>query len=275
MTKRPSAVLVAVLFAAALAPAQGLKPLTFEDFIKIQRVTDPQPSPDGKWIAFVVTVIDKEANKGNSDIWIVSTAGGDPRRLTASPAADNTPRWSPDGKRIAFISARGGTPQIWMIDPQGGEAWPVTRLSTGASGVIWSSDGKKLAFTSSVYPDCADDEANKKKAEAAEKSKVHGRVYDALFFRYWNAWRDGTRSHVFVVPAEGGRAVDVTPGDFDAPPLDLGGHQDYVFSPDGREIAFVRNVDPDLRMGIGTNNDVFVTPADGGAITKITANKAN
>jgi dipeptidyl aminopeptidase/acylaminoacyl peptidase len=266
---------VAVLFAAALAPAQSLKPLTFDDFIKIQRVTDPQLSPDGKWVAFVVTAIDKDANKGNSDIWIVSTAGGDPRRLTASPASDNTPRWSPDGKKIAFISGRGGTPQIWMINPEGGEAWPVTTLSTGAAGIVWSPDGKKLAFTSSVYPDCADDEANKKKAEAAEKSKVHGRVYDTLFFRYWNAWRDGTRSHVFVVPAEGGKTVDVTPGDFDTPPMDLGGHQDYAFSPDGREIAFVRNVDPDLKLAIGTNNDVFVTPAEGGPITKISENKAN
>ena len=154
MMKRASAVLTAiltaVLFAAVLAPAQTLKPLTFDDFIKIQRLTDPQPSPDGKWVAFVVTVIDKEANKSNSDIWIVPASGGDPRRLTASPSADNTPRWSPDGKKLAFISSRGGTPQIWMINPEGGEAWPVTTISTGASGIVWSPDGKKMAFTSSV-----------------------------------------------------------------------------------------------------------------------------
>jgi dipeptidyl aminopeptidase/acylaminoacyl peptidase len=275
MLKRISAVLIAVLSAAALAPAQSLKPLAFEDFIKIRRVTDPQPSPDGKWIAFVVTVMDMEANRGNSDVWIVPTSGGEPRRLTSAPGTDNNPRWSPDGKVLAFVSTRSGAPQIWTIAPEGGEPRQVTTLSTGAAGIVWSPNGKSLAFTSSVYPEAKDDEANKKTAEAAEKSKVKGRVYDTLFYRYWNAWRDGTRSHIFVIPASGGKALDVTPGDFDAPPMDLGGRLDYVFSPDGKEIAFVRNVDPELKLALGTNNDVFTTPAAGGPITAITTNKAN
>ena len=95
--------------------------ITFEEFIKIKRVSDPQVSPDGNLIAFVVTVMDKEANKGNSDIWIVSSSGGDLRRLTSSPASDSNPRWSSDGKKIAFISARGGSPQVYLIDLSGGE----------------------------------------------------------------------------------------------------------------------------------------------------------
>jgi dipeptidyl aminopeptidase/acylaminoacyl peptidase len=138
MLKRISAVLIAVLSAAALAPAQSLKPLAFEDFIKIRRVTDPQPSPDGKWIAFVVTVMDMEANRGNSDVWIVPTSGGEPRRLTSAPGTDNNPRWSPDGKVLAFVSTRSGAPQIWTIAPEGGEPRQVTTLSTGAAGIVWS-----------------------------------------------------------------------------------------------------------------------------------------
>jgi dipeptidyl aminopeptidase/acylaminoacyl peptidase len=251
------------------------KPIAFDDFIRIKRATDLQLSPDGSSIAYVVTVMDRDANRGASDIWLVPARGGEPRRLTSSPAADMNPRWSPDGRTIAFISTRSGSPQVWKIDPNGGEAVQVTRISTGASGVVWSPKGTHLAFVSSVFPDCPDDESNRKRMEAAEASKVKGRVYDHLLIRHWNAWWDGTRSHLFVVPAAGGTAVDITPGDFDVPPIALGGAQDYAFSPDGTEIAFVRNVDPEFRLGLGTNNDVFVTGTGGGEPKKLTSNKAN
>ncbi len=268
--------IVAIAALAVFASAQAGRPLGFDDFIKIQRVTDPQPSPDGKWIAYVVTVMDKEANRGNSDIWLVPVAGGESRRLTSAPGTDNSPRWSPDGKTLAFVSTRSGSPQIWAISLAGGEPRPVTTLSGGATGPVWSPDGKRLAVVSSVYPEAKDDEANQKMMDAAEKSLVKGRIFETLFFRYWNAWRDGTRSHVLVVPVEDDQSVvDVTPGDFDAPPMDLGGHLDYAFSPDGKEVAFVRNTDPELRLAIGTNNDVFVTPAEGGTIFAVSSNKAN
>jgi len=266
-----------VLCAPFAAPDQNAapKPIAFDDFIRIKRVTDLQLSPDGSSIAYVVTVMDKDANRGASDIWLVAARGGEPRRLTSSPAADMNPRWSPDGRTIAFISSRSGSPQVWRIDPNGGEAVQVTRISTGASGVVWSPKGTHLAFVSSVFPDCPDDESNRKKAEAAEASKVKGRLFDHLLIRHWNAWWDGTRSHLFVVPSSGGTAVDVTPGDFDVPPIALGGAQDYAFSPEGTEIAFVRNVDPEFRLGLGTNNDVFVTGTAGGVARKLTTNKAN
>ncbi|MGB8960130.1 MAG: S9 family peptidase [Candidatus Aminicenantales bacterium] len=271
-------VLLGIFLGATPGPAAqsaGTKPIAFDDFIAIKRVTDPQLSPDGTRIAFVVTVMDKAANRGSSDIWIVPSRGGEPRRLTSSPAADMNPRWSPDGRTIAFISTRSGSPQVWTIDPNGGEAVQLTRISTGASGIAWSPAGTHLAFVSSVWPDLADDESNRKRMEELEASKVKGRVYDHLLFRHWNVWWDGTRSHLFVIPAAGGTPVDVSTGDFDVPPIALGGSQDYVFSPDGSEIAFVRNTDPEFRLGLGTNNDIFLTGAGGGEAKKLTTNKAN
>jgi dipeptidyl aminopeptidase/acylaminoacyl peptidase len=273
--RRNFAILLVAGLSLATLHAQNLKPLSFDDFIKVKRLADPQLSPSGEWIAYTVTVMDKEANKGQSAIWIVPVISGEPRLLASSPASDSTPRWSPDGKRIAFISSRGGTPQIWTVAPEGGEPVQLTNLSTGAAGVIWSPDGKYLAFASSVYPDAADDAANKAKSEAAEASKVKARLFNTLLVRHWNAWSDGTRSHVFVVPAAGGGPVDVTPGDFDTPPIALGGNQDYAFSPEGMEIAFVRNIDPAFKKGLGTNNDIFLVPVTGGEIKQVTTNKAN
>jgi len=275
MRKQAIVVLTLIICIPVFLISAEKKSLTFDDFIQIKRLSDPQVSPSGEWVAFVVTVMDKERNSSNSDIWIVSTQGGSPWKLTSSPKSDTTPRWSPDGKHIAFISAREESPQIWIIDPRGGEARPMTNLSTGASDVLWSPTGDHLAFLSSVFPDCPDDECNKKRNEEREKSFVKAKTFEHLLFRHWNSWRDGKRSHLFVLPFQGGIPVDLTPGDYDTPPLSLGSSHDYAFSPDGREMCFVRNIDPELKVALGTNNDLFLTPIQGGQPEKLTTNRAN
>ena len=115
------------------------------------------------------------------------------------------PRWSPDSKRIAYISDRGGSSQIWLMDPDGGNAKQVTNLSTEADGHIFSPDGKNLVFTSSVYPECgADDACNKKLLDAEKASKVKARIYTELLYRHWTGWQGKRRSHL-LVDAGGGR----------------------------------------------------------------------
>jgi dipeptidyl aminopeptidase/acylaminoacyl peptidase len=252
------------------------KSLSFQDFIRIKRVSDPQISPDGTHIAYVITEMNLDQNGSNSDIWLIPIGGGQARRLTSNPSSDSHPRWAPDGRTLAFISSRSGRAQIWLLNIQGGEARQLTDLAAGAAGVEWSPQGTHLVFISSVFPDCSDEKSNAGRLKAQQENPVKAQVFSELLFRHWNSWRNSRRSHLFVIPVSGGAAVDITPGDFDTPPISLGSSLDYTFSPEGTEITFSRNIDPELRKGLGTNNDLFSNTLDGESLpTQITRNKAN
>ena len=255
------------------AIAQTQRSIMFDDFIRLGRVTDPQPSPDGSTIVFVLTYHNKTENRTNSNLYLVPADGGAVKQLTASKGANFNPRWMPDGKTVAFISTRDGEAQIWTLNVTGGEAKKVSTISTGVGDLQVSPDGKWFAFSSEVYPDCLDDESNAKRAEEVEKSKVKAKVFDKLPYRVWNAWKDGKRNHLFVLPAEGGRATDLTPGDNDTPPIDLGGAWSFAWSPDSKEIAFERNTDPVI--AISTNNDIFTVSVAGGTPKRLTENPGN
>ncbi len=272
------AVLVTAVAAAVVAAAQTVekRAITFKDLISLHRVSEPQFSPDGKWIAYSVATPDLEANHSVRDIWIVPAAGGgEPRQLTRG-GSDTRPRWSPDGKKLAFISGRGGTPQIYWIALEGGEATRLTAISTGADNELWSPDGKTLAFVSSVYPDCKDDACNEQRDAAKEKSKVKARVYEKLLYRHWTEWWDGKRGHLFVTKVEGGGAArDLTPGaNYDVPPFNEGAPEAIAFSPDGRELCYTANTDKN--EALSTNGDLFTVDAAGsGEPKRITTNPGN
>ena len=257
------AISVLILAFAAIANAQGGR-FAVEDLLKVRRVSDPQVSPDGRQVAFVVGDVDLDANRVVNQIYLVPLGGGAPKQLTNGTSSASSPRWSPDGKKIAFTT--GG--QIWVMDNDGDDKKQLTKISTGAGGPAWSPDSDWIAFTSEVYPDCNDDECNKRKEEAAEKSKVKAHITERLLFRHWNEWRDVKRSHVFVVSAKGGNARDLTPGDFDSPPYAASSNVDFSFSPDGKELAFVKN--PDKVEATSTNSDIYVVALAGGAPRNIT-----
>jgi dipeptidyl aminopeptidase/acylaminoacyl peptidase len=169
--------------------AENSRPMEFDDLMRAQRLSDPQIAPDGKSIAYVVSRTDKAENKTDSDIWLVTLAGGEPRQLTASPKHDRHPRWSPDSKWIVFESNRGANFQIYVIPADGGEARQLTTISTEATQPVRSPDGRSIAFVSAVFPEFSgkpfkeSDALNKTRIDDREKNKVKARVITRLLYR--------------------------------------------------------------------------------------------
>jgi dipeptidyl aminopeptidase/acylaminoacyl peptidase len=254
-------------FGSALGAQQQKRVITFDDFAAVKNVSDPQPSPDGKSILYAVRTTDVAANRRTTKTFVIPSAGGTPQPFPSADASVTEARWSPDGKRIAYVAGD----QLWVSDPNGANAKQLTQLNGGATGVVWSPIGDRIAFTSAVYPECANDACNAAKAKAASESKVKAHIADQLMFRHWNAWDEGTRSHLFVVALDGSAPRDLVPGaKYDVPPPPFGGSEAYGWSPDGREIAYTAK-DQGRAEAWNTDLNVYVVPVTGGASTVITA----
>ena len=275
--------LIAVLSIPSFSQAKH--PFTFEDMMKLKRVGAPQVSPDGKWVLFSAVDVDLDANTRTPHVWIVPIAGGQEREIIRDQQADS-PRWAPDGKRFVFTSTKNGGSQLWIADFDAASGivtgtHQLTSIATEADGPLWSPDGKNIAFTSDVYPECdgapaQEQECSAKKVKEAAESRVKALIFDRLLYRHWNAYKEGKRTHIFVISpddcrapldrtAEGGcphvsMARDLTPGDYDSPVFSLGGQTLYAFSPDGQELCYTSN--HDKVEATSTNNDLWIVPVN-------------
>jgi dipeptidyl aminopeptidase/acylaminoacyl peptidase len=252
--------------AHAVAPIAATTPHAFgvDDMLAMDRISDPQPSPDGKWVLFGLRVTDLAANKGRTDLWKIAVDGGAPVRLTDHEASDVNGRWLPDGS-IVFLSSRSKSMQVWRANADGGSPTQLTNLPLDVTNMSVFPDGKRLLLTLDVYPELASLADTAARDAAVEENPVKARVYDSLLFRHWDSWEDEKRSHVFVWTIGGGAPVDLMRGmDADAPTQPFGGPEELAIAPDGSEVLFAAKDDGPASAWT-TNVDVWRVPADGSA----------
>ena len=236
------------------------RPMTFEDMMKMKRLGETAVSPDGKWLAYSVTTVNLEQNTKTMELWLQAIAGGDPIPLTVGKPGDSGIEFSPDGKRILFLSEREGGQQVWLADFYGatgatGDAKKLTAISTEADNAKWSPDGHFVLFSSSVYPDCpaiapadsgAGDKCNADRDASAASNKVKAQIFTHLLYRHWNHYTGDKRSHLFLLSVDSGAVRDLTPNDpHDVPPFSIMGGGGFDISPDSKELAFTENIDPE------------------------------
>jgi len=255
LRSRLAAVAAVSALLALPAAAAAKRLLTPDDVYNLRSVADPQVSPDGRFVAYTVTRLDAKEDAADTDVWMVPFAGGEAVRLTASPKRETAPRWSPDGRYLAFLSAREGKNkkvQVWLLDRQGGEAVRLTDYQADVEEVAWSPDGKRLALVvDDVDPDDPDNQP-----EGAEKAHPKPIVLDRRQFkRDEEGYLREFRKHLHVVEVATRQSRQITSGPYD--------DGEPAWSPDGRSIAFTSNrtADPDANQ----NTDIFVVPADSAA----------
>ncbi len=241
------AIVAAGLLFAQSNPAAAKRSMEVEDLLALSSVSDPQISPDGRYVAYVVTERDDEENVNDSNIWIVATEGGDPIQLTYHQGSDDSPQWAPDGSWLGFLSDRGEKKQVYGIRPRGGEAWPATDWKTGIESFRISPDGARIGFVAKP----------EKSEEQEEYEKKRGRpdVWDEFYPDEW--------SHLWVAALEEGRAQEAER--FSPDNLYV---SNFVWAPDSKKLAFAGRPSPALRTRSHAN--AYVTDEPRGEARQLT-----
>ncbi len=250
---RYAALLVLLMTATPTGEADAQRPVNAGDLLRIRTVSDPELSPEGAWVAYTVSTADTVTDERDSDIWMSSLDGTRSVRLTRTSEEEHTPRWSPDGRYLAFLSSRDDpreVDQVWLLNRSGGEAERVTDLPGGVSDYAWSPDGGRLALIA------ADPERDQlRPGQDSSKLVPEPIVIDRYRFKYDEVgYIGGERDHLYVFSLASRKADLITPGDYD--------EEAPVWSPDGRSIAFLSRRRPEYDRN--DNWDVYVVAAESG-----------
>ncbi|MDQ3124512.1 MAG: S9 family peptidase, partial [Pseudomonadota bacterium] len=229
-----------VVSEAPAVAAQEVNTFTWQDMIALNRLGDPQVSPDGRRVVYSVTATDVDANRRSGALFMMDlNAPGEPQRLAINEGGANTARWGSDG-HLYFLSGRSGSSQVWRAAADGTGPVQVTNLPLDVNAYRLGPDASKVVVSLAVFPDCADLACTVDRAKAVADDPATGQVYDRMFVRHWDTWNDGTQNHLFVVNADGsGEPVMVTRGfDGDTPSKPFGDESEFTFAPDGQSIVF-------------------------------------
>jgi dipeptidyl aminopeptidase/acylaminoacyl peptidase len=254
-----------VILVAVFAPLEAAekRPITADDLWKVKRLGSPTVSPDGKWCAVEVTSYAAGSYDATSQIWLLSTDGKTQKQLTKYPGRNSSPKWSPDGQSIAFISKRNGddVAQIYVVGPEGGEARRVTKMPFAPSALKWAGDSSQVFFIAWTWPDTADDNAYRDRVKERAGAKSKALIIDGAAFRYWDHWlTDGKRPYVFAVDVKTGQHRNLMAGTGHSLPLQDPGVQHFDVAPDGKELCYVHDNVKD--PGMDVNFDLFTLRLD-------------
>ena len=284
--------LLAIVLSASIVPAaQAARGFQASDMVRMDRYSSPTLSPDGRKLAFAKRVVDFDANRASTSLWIEDLFARDaapPKQLTPDGWNVNSPAFSPDGATVYFLSAKTGSSQLYSMPTAGGSPKQLTDLAQDIASFKLSPDGTRIAVASTAFPDCTDSAdadalactKQRQDAQAKAKGKASGKIFDHLFIRHWDTWADGTLNRVFVVPADAKTptktAVLVSGGvNGDIPSKPFGDLSDLAWSPDGKRLAMSARASNGSEPW-STNFDIWLANSDGsGAARNLTeANKA-
>jgi dipeptidyl aminopeptidase/acylaminoacyl peptidase len=263
--------------ANARAAPEAAPPFSVQDLVRLERISEPAVSPDGKHVAYTLRSTDIDANKGRTAIWLIETRkrNASPVRLTDLAANSSAPEWSADGRFIYYLSNRGGSNQVWRLSP-GAEQTQVTNLPLDVDSFRVSPKADRVFVSVEVFLDCATFACTKQRLDATAHAAGHGVLYDRIFVRHWDSWSDGRRSQLFAIALDAagsaqGAPVKLTGGlDGDVPSKPFGGREDFAVSPDGQQVAFSIRAVP-VGEPWSTNFDIYIVEASGGTPRNLTA----